>query len=324
MSNRKAESQKSRARKTRAPDEGTPPKPKKMSRLRLMGLLAIAGLVVSALATLFLLEGPDVQGQQSGQGGESTVSKDGETQIAVPEQTKAPAPSSPLPQAVVETPKPQAAVETTVPVPALPSTPDAPALTRGLGAAPAPAEPAVISQATVPLPGNPESPTDARQQTASPPIPDPRPQPDAGTAPAQALPWQGQPKPNAKKPPVVANLPPQATTENVRLPSRSDVRGWAKSTAREFVGGVDADGLPLYRFDIWIDAPKDVLTQIQQVSYEYLAPSAQPAAQKSNDVQNGFRVKFGAAACAEKARITLTMIDGNERKVDVDGCRILN
>lgn len=321
MSNRKAESQKTRARKTRAPDRAERPEPKKKRSLRLIGLLAVAGLVMSAILTLVLLEGPDAQGQRPGQaqpGGESTVPKTGNVKAAASAPQKASEPSSP---------PPQAAVEATVPVlmPALPAAPSpepVPALERSVDAVPA--EPTVMSQATVPLPAKPEAVSEPEPQKVSPPIPDPRPQLKARTAPAPALPWQGEAKPKAEKPPVVANLPRQGTSEPVRLPSRSDVRGWIRSTAREFVGGVDADGLPLYRFDIWLEAPEGVRAQIQQVSYEYLAPSAKPPLQNSNDSKSGFRVKFGAAACAEKARIMLTMNDGNTRKVNVDGCQILH
>lgn len=162
----------------------------------------------------------------------------------------------------------------------------------------------------------------------SPPLPDRTPEvpsappPEPQQAAPDALPWQSDDA-GARRNQEMASLPPQDSGP-VDLPGRSEIRGWARSAAREFVGGVDADGMPLYRFDVWLDAPAGVRSQIRSVSYEYRAPSAQPPTQSSTASGDGFRVKFGAAACAEKATITLVMRDGQQRSVDVDGCKILN
>ncbi len=151
-------------------------------------------------------------------------------------------------------------------------------------------------------------------------MPEPKPRP------APALPWQQEVTVAAKPDDARPARQPAAPLDRVRasLPSRSELRSWVKSNAREFVGGVDADGMPLYRFDLWLEAPEDLRSQVRAVSYAYRAPSAQPPEQSSSDAKNGFRVKFGAASCAEKATVTLTLKDGRERSVTVDGCRILN
>ncbi|MEC9367228.1 MAG: pYEATS domain-containing protein [Pseudomonadota bacterium] len=131
------------------------------------------------------------------------------------------------------------------------------------------------------------------------------------------------PTPAPEPKPKVAAIPP-APAEPIELPSRSDVEGWIRSQAREFVGGVDKDGLPLYRFDVWLEAPANVNARIQSVTYEYFAPSAQPPNQVGDDRASGFRVKFAGAACAEKLVVKVTLDDGRERKVEVDGCSVLN
>ncbi|MGD9866897.1 MAG: hypothetical protein AB7U38_02740 [Hyphomicrobiales bacterium] len=152
------------------------------------------------------------------------------------------------------------------------------------------------------------------------------PAPQVLTRPETAQP--PAPAPAAPQRPNVAAVPPPAAAPApsgpAQLPSQSDVEGWIRSQAREFVGGVDADGLPLYRFDVWLDVPTNVGARIRTVNYEYIAPSAQPPAQVGNDKGTGFRVKFAGAACAEKLIVTVVMDDGRERKVEVDGCAVLN
>ncbi len=74
----------------------------------------------------------------------------------------------------------------------------------------------------------------------------------------------------------------------------------------------------------WLEPPASLSQRIRKVSYAYVAPSAKPTQQSSSDSASGFRVKFGAAACAEKATVTLSLDDGREQQVDVDGCKILN
>lgn len=116
----------------------------------------------------------------------------------------------------------------------------------------------------------------------------------------------------------------QTQTPTAPLPGPSEVRDWVRSTALEFVGGVDSEGMPLYRFELWLDAPEAARGRIRSVSYEYPAPSAEPREQSSDDAQSGFRVRFAAATCAEEATLTLVMDDGREQTVDFNGCRVLN
>lgn len=116
----------------------------------------------------------------------------------------------------------------------------------------------------------------------------------------------------------------QADSRPESLPTSSQVRDWIRSQAREFVGGVDSEGMPLYRFELWLEAPEAARERIRSVSYEYPAPSADPPEQSSGEAQSGFRVRFAAAACAEQATVRLVMDDGREQTVDFDGCRALN
>lgn len=108
------------------------------------------------------------------------------------------------------------------------------------------------------------------------------------------------------------------------IPAPEIIKGWIRAQAREFVGGVDAEGIPLYRFDIWLEMPDDVKKQAKSVAYVFDAPSAQPPEQSSKDSKNGFRVKFGGAACAKSLAVTVTFADEQMRKVIVDGCEIVN
>jgi hypothetical protein len=97
-----------------------------------------------------------------------------------------------------------------------------------------------------------------------------------------------------------------------------------RSQAREFVGGVDSEGMPLYRFELWLEAPEAARAQIRSVSYKYPAPSAEPSEQSSGEAQSGFRVRFAAASCARRATVTVVMRDGSEQTADFDGCKVLN
>ena len=108
------------------------------------------------------------------------------------------------------------------------------------------------------------------------------------------------------------------------LPSKSEIREWVKSQAWEFLGGVDTQGNILYRFEVWLEAPQNVLSSIDSVSYVYDAPSATPKSRESNQVNGGFRARFGSLACAKEITITVTMADGRSSRTVADGCRALN
>jgi hypothetical protein len=123
----------------------------------------------------------------------------------------------------------------------------------------------------------------------------------------------------------VARLPSESTPDgSVGLPSKSEIRDWVKSQAWEFLGGVDEQGNILYRFEVWLDAPSNVIGAIKTVSYEYDAPSATPKTRESVSSKGGFRARFGALACAKEITITVTMADGRTRRVGADGCQALN
>jgi hypothetical protein len=295
VSNRKAESRKPSTRKVKAED-GARLRKSARPDFRFVAGAALFGVITSLLLLLFLLEGP-----------ESAV-RDQDGGTTVMEKTSVAAVRA-KPEIVAERPAPAAALR-----------PDPAAAEQPIGrlAAPALQEPS-------PQPQNqPVIEQSATRSAAPVAVPPPVPEPQPVTIPA--LPWQQETRPAGNPGAARATSPPPAETGRVRasLPSRSELKSWVKSNAREFVGGVDADGMPLYRFDLWVDAPEAMRAQVRRVSYAYLAPSAQPAEQSSSDATNGFRVKFGAASCAEKATVTLLLVDGRERKVTVDGCRILN
>lgn len=158
------------------------------------------------------------------------------------------------------------------------------------------------------------------------PAPDPRIaaplQPSAPATPPAPVKKPARQPPSERK---VARLPaPAAPAGRSALPSKSDIGGWLKSQAWEFIGGVDAQGNILYRFELWLDAPPGVLGDIKQVSYDYDAPSATPKTRSSRKAQGGFRVRFGSMACARKVGVEVTMADGRSRRAVVDGCQALN
>lgn len=128
--------------------------------------------------------------------------------------------------------------------------------------------------------------------------------------------------PKSEKP--VEPPKPEAIEPVDTMPKPDTIKGWIRAQAREFVGGVDAEGLPLYRFDIWLDMPDDVRERAISVAYVFDAPSAQPPEQTSKDAKSGFRVKFGGAACAKTIAVTVTFADEQTRKVIVDGCEVMN
>lgn len=145
---------------------------------------------------------------------------------------------------------------------------------------------------------------------------------ESETASEAALPLsQGQDL--ASLPP--AQVPPDAE-EGVPagLPSKADIRNWLRSQAWEFLGGVDPQGNILYRFEVWLDAPPEVLKSIKSVAYEYDAPSATPKSRQVDQPKGGFRARFGSLACSKNVTITVTMADGNTRRTTADGCRALN
>lgn len=108
------------------------------------------------------------------------------------------------------------------------------------------------------------------------------------------------------------------------LPDRSDIRDWLRSQAWEFLGGVDPQGNILYRFEVWLDAPRDVLKSIKSVTYVYDAPSATPGRRSSENSKNGFRARFGSLSCSKNVTVVVTMTDGRTREAVADGCRALN
>ena len=161
-------------------------------------------------------------------------------------------------------------------------------------------------------PRKPAPPAPARKPQFTPP---PAPEPQPGQ----------KPEPLARPEIDLARLPPEpAPGGPVDLPSKSDIRDWVKSQAWEFLGGVDEAGNILYRFELWLEAPSNMLSAIKSVSYVYDAPSATPPSRDSDRSSGGFRVRFGSMACAQKVTVTLTMSDGRSRRAVVDGCEALN
>ncbi|GAB4238344.1 MAG: hypothetical protein Kow0032_24730 [Methyloligellaceae bacterium] len=309
---------------------------------RVIGISTLVGLVLSLFLILYLSEVPPQTTPaqpRSESGGVTTIAKSAAPRPAARSAMGA---AKDIPQRpAAQTPPPGAkSSETTTPVAAAQEPPKQPGLPEpaipaaGVGReGPQMREPDVPPPPS-PAPVKPVNPAPEPQASLPepPPLPVPAPAPPVRKAPEAAakakLPWQtgesAAPVPPSASQRVasVPSSPPAG--ERGRLPSRSQLRSWLRSEAREFVGGVDEDGLPLYRFDLWIEAPAEARQQVRKITYEYLAPSAQPPQQSSSDPKNGFRVKFGAAACAEKTVVTLVMKDGRERRVSVDGCRILN
>lgn len=137
--------------------------------------------------------------------------------------------------------------------------------------------------------------------------------------------WRKVDETVAPKPETAVEPPkPEESKAVSALPAPDIIEGWVRIQAREFVGGVDADGIPLYRFDIWLEMPDEIKTQAKSVAYMFDAPSAQPPEQSSDDSKNNFRVKFGGAACAKTVAVTVTFADEQTRKITVDGCEIVN
>ncbi|GBE44671.1 MAG TPA: hypothetical protein ENH05_04505 [Rhizobiales bacterium] len=165
----------------------------------------------------------------------------------------------------------------------------------------------------------PAAPVVAERKT--PPAPLRKPENESPPAPETEFITQSQPQVERE---VVSLTPAPAPVGRAGLPSKSEIRDWVKSQAWEFLGGVDAQGNILYRFEVWLEAPAHVLGAIKRVSYDYDAPSATPESRDSVISDGGFRVRFGSQSCAQKLTIKVTMADGRSRRVVVDGCRALN
>lgn len=290
----------------------------------LVAKVAALGVMVSVFVTLLFLDGPEPRLQAANAPSAAAPADNTETVVARRQPPQAQPPSQPAVQPPAPQEQPPASAEQlqtpAVPVPTLPPLPEGESIAISIPSSPSPVP---VQQA--PAPSAPAAPV--RQAPApQPPAAPAQPAERTISSSTDPLPWQTDAdRPSGTANTRVASIPPQpAPAGRVDLPSGSDIGGWIRSAAREFVGGVDADGLPLYRFDLWLDMPDAVRAQVRSVAYEYLAPGAQPPTQSSSDAKNKFRVKFGAAACAEKAKVTLTMADGQQRQVTVDGCRILN
>ena len=243
-----------------------------------------------------------------------------ENSVRAPEKTVAPllppSPTQPESAAVsvpanVPAPEPQTPVVIPAPV-AVPTPEPEPA-------AAAPQQPAPQPEPTAATPAGPAPPIPARkpggERVSAPPPPAQQ------DAPKRTLPWQ--------IPGETAGLPPEPTpapdaSGGNRVPSASAIREWVKSQAWEFLGGVDAQGNILYRFEVWLEAPQSELKGIKSVAYEYDAPSATPKSRETDRADGGFRVRFGSLACSKKLTITLTMADGKKQQTRVDGCQVLN
>lgn len=221
--------------------------------------------------------------------------------VAPPEPPQPPAPVAPPVPVNVPVPEPQPQTQSQDAAPAPPS-------------APVPSPEPVIVTPDVPAPPNPvRKPQDANN-AASPP-------PAAQQEPERQLPWR-IPGETAALPPEPAPEPEPSGTG--ALPSASAINDWVKSQAWEFLGGVDAQGNILYRFEVWLEAPGGALKNVKSVAYEYDAPSATPKVRETDRADGGFRVRFGSLACAKEITITLTMADGRKQRTKVDGCRVLN
>lgn len=169
---------------------------------------------------------------------------------------------------------------------------------------------------------------------------------EAGSEEAPAELWAEQPAPADSEPAELwaeppfsasntpaANGPEELWTEvaarsrdmPVKLGAPSDIgfRDMVKARAEEFTGGVDAAGMPLYKFNLWLNAPTDRAASVAKVAYRFEALSATHSALASADRTQDFRVEFGAASCPKKVDVELTFLDGRTEAHQVDGCAIL-
>jgi hypothetical protein len=107
------------------------------------------------------------------------------------------------------------------------------------------------------------------------------------------------------------------------LTAPSDYKSWIKARAEEFSGGVDMAGMPLYKFNLWLNAPTENAEKVVQVAYRFTAPSATHRALMSQDRASEFSVTFGASSCPKSVDVQLTFVDGRTERHQVDGCAIL-
>ena len=222
--------------------------------------------------------------------------------VAPPVPVNVPAPAPPVQQTVPAPPAASAPVpEPALITPATPAPAPAPAPDVVAPAGPAPPNPVRKPGSA----GSPESAASAGQGEES-----------------QQLPWR-IPGETAALPPDRPPAP-EPSEGGSALPSASAIDGWVKSQAWEFLGGVDAQGNILYRFEVWLEAPDSELKNVKSVAYEYDAPSATPKSRETDRAEGGFRVRFGSLACAKEITVTLTMADGRKQRAKVDGCRVLN
>lgn len=169
---------------------------------------------------------------------------------------------------------------------------------------------------------------------------------DAGGEEAPAELWAEQPAPADNGPAELWAEPPFAASNarpqnghgelwteiaarsqdlpgQVQAPSDIGFKDMVKARAEEFSGGVDAAGMPLYKFNLWLNAPTDRAASVAKVAYRFEAQSATHTVLASTDRTQEFRVEFGAASCPKKVDVELTFTDGRTEAHQVDGCAIL-
>ncbi len=144
----------------------------------------------------------------------------------------------------------------------------------------------------------------------------------------EQLPWDAvEPVPFAALAPAETTAQPgrKAPASTGALPVASvsgEIGAWLKTKVTE-IKAADRSR-PLYHFELWLEPPAKLKSQLLGVSYDFSSPAVRPQSQSSSDSLSGFRISAAGLACADKIVVTLRFTDGHVETASVDGCKLLS
>ena len=160
--------------------------------------------------------------------------------------------------------------------------------------------------------------------SASPPIETAAPSPPSAAAPAPAQ--AAAPPPPAPEPASAgAAGVGKAATDNAVNPARVvaqlHVRAARQETGRQ-IAGTD---LPSYRFTTWIEGPREAMSEIESVEYQFNHPTFKDKVQVGRDRTNGFRVGYTGWGCLSIVTVTFKLRNGGAEPphLDFDMCELI-
>src|SRR5258706_2336087 len=96
-----------------------------------------------------------------------------------------------------------------------------------------------------------------------------------------------------------------------------------QASAKALTGQKTADGKPIYRFSIYVNASPEVLQNITKVTYDFNHPTFHQPHREATDRANNFQIQYIGWGCLSPVDVKVYLKDGTTQSIPFDMCKSL-